>query len=119
MCVDSFPTQPLNNHLDLPDAGAPKMRLELYDPETYQRLPSIYDAVAKFDSIDGDSIISTTVRGLSSFSRLSLTNINIAVPERHDIAHSRLVFLSPTLGVQMQLRLQVRGLKSHGRSQWS
>jgi hypothetical protein len=35
VCIDSFPTQPLNNHLDLPDAGAPKMRLESYNPETY------------------------------------------------------------------------------------
>lgn len=59
---NSFPTQPLNNHLDLPDAGAPKMRLESYGPETYQRLPYIFDAVAKFDFIDGDILISTTVR---------------------------------------------------------
>ncbi|KAL2071340.1 hypothetical protein VTL71DRAFT_12575 [Oculimacula yallundae] len=52
VCVDSFPTQP--------DAW----RLESYDPETYQRLPSISDAVANFDRIDGDSLIATTVREL-------------------------------------------------------
>jgi len=64
VCIDSSPTQPLNNRLNLPDAGAPNLRLESYDPETYQRLPSISDAVVKFDSIDGDSLISTTVQAL-------------------------------------------------------
>lgn len=82
VCIDPFPTQPLNNHLDLPDAGAPKMRLESYDPETYQRLPSISDAVAKFDFIDGDSLVSTTILELFLRHQMDRT-FGLILPHRH------------------------------------
>ncbi|KAH0542351.1 hypothetical protein FGG08_003289 [Glutinoglossum americanum] len=44
--------------------SAPNLRLNSYDPEAFNKLPSISDAVAKFDAIDGDSLVSTSFREL-------------------------------------------------------
>jgi hypothetical protein len=44
--------------------SAPNFRLDPYDPEAFNKLPSISDAVTKFDAIDGDSLVSTSFREL-------------------------------------------------------
>lgn len=65
VCFDSTPSQPFSNYASALEAGQePKTRLESYDHNEYQTLPSISDAVAKFDAINGDNLVSTAFREL-------------------------------------------------------
>jgi hypothetical protein len=43
---------------------ATNLRLDSYNPEAFNKLPSISDAVAKFDALDGDTLVSTSFREL-------------------------------------------------------
>lgn len=62
-CIESFAHQPFTNHLSEAQQES-KMRLEAYDPNTYQSLPAISDAVARLDTINGENLVATSIRQL-------------------------------------------------------